>query len=103
MHMVVCIKQVPDIMNVGIDPDTHTLVRQGVESIINPFDLFAVEAALKIKDQSGASVTVITMGPHRGADSLYGGRHIRRRSAPRWNAGIPGYRRRKQGPARSDF
>ncbi len=70
MHIVVCIKQVPDTKNVRIDPDTHTLVRQGVESIINPFDLFAVEAALKIKDQNGARVTVITMGPPQASESL---------------------------------
>lgn len=70
MHIVVCIKQVPDTKNVRIDPDTHTLVRQGVESIINPFDLFAVEAALKIKDQNGATVTVITMGPPQASEAL---------------------------------
>jgi electron transfer flavoprotein beta subunit len=70
MHIVVSIKQVPDTKNVRIDPDTHTLVRQGVESIINPFDLFAVEAALKIKDGNGARVTAITMGPPQAADAL---------------------------------
>ncbi len=70
MHIVVCIKQVPDTKNVRIDPDTHTLVRQGVESIINPFDLFAVEAALQIKDDCGAKVTVITMGPPQADEAL---------------------------------
>ncbi|MHC1726103.1 MAG: electron transfer flavoprotein subunit beta [Syntrophobacteraceae bacterium] len=70
MHVVVCIKQVPDTKNVRIDPDTHTLVRQGVESIVNPFDLFAVEAALKIKDENGARITVITMGPPQASDAL---------------------------------
>lgn len=70
MHIVVCIKQVPDTKNVRIDPDTHTLVRQGVESIINPFDLFAVEAALKIKDECGARVSVVTMGPPQAAEAL---------------------------------
>ncbi len=70
MHIVVCIKQVPDTKNVRIDPDTHTLVRQGVESIINPFDMFAMEAALKCKDQSGARVTVITMGPPQACEAL---------------------------------
>ncbi|MGC8492398.1 MAG: electron transfer flavoprotein subunit beta/FixA family protein [Syntrophobacteraceae bacterium] len=70
MHIVVCIKQVPDTKNVRIDPDTHTLVRQGVESIINPFDMFAVEGALKIKDQNGARVTVVTMGPPQAAEAL---------------------------------
>ena len=70
MHIVVCIKQVPDTKNVRIDPDTHTLVRQGVECIINPFDLFAVEAALKIKDESSAKITVITMGPPQAEEAL---------------------------------
>jgi len=70
MHIVVCIKQVPDAKNVRIDPDTHTLVRQGVESIVNPFDLFAVEAALKIKDGSNARITVITMGPPQAEEAL---------------------------------
>jgi electron transfer flavoprotein beta subunit len=70
MQIVVCIKQVPDTKNVRIDPDTHTLVRQGVESIINPFDLFAVEAALRIKDECGAKVTAVTMGPPQAADAL---------------------------------
>ena len=70
MRIVVCIKQVPDTKNVRIDPDTHTLVRQGVESIINPFDLFAVEAALRIKDGNGARVTVITMGPPQASEAL---------------------------------
>lgn len=70
MHIIVCIKQVPDTKNVRIDPDTHTLVRQGVESIINPFDLFAVEAALRIKDETGARVTAITMGPPQATEAL---------------------------------
>jgi electron transfer flavoprotein beta subunit len=70
MHIVVCIKQVPDAKNVRIDPNTHTLVRQGVESIVNPFDMFAVEAALRLKDQSGARVTALTMGPPQAAEAL---------------------------------
>ncbi len=70
MHIAVCIKQVPDAKNVRIDPDTHTLVRQGVDSIINPFDMFAVEAALRIKDQSGARVTTVTMGPPQAVEAL---------------------------------
>jgi electron transfer flavoprotein beta subunit len=70
MHIVVCIKQVPDAKNVRIDPDTHTLVRQGVESIINPFDMFAVEAALRLKDISDARVTTMTMGPPQAEAAL---------------------------------
>jgi electron transfer flavoprotein beta subunit len=70
MHIVVCIKQVPDAKNVRIDPETHTLVRQGVESITNPFDLFAVEAALRIKDDTGARVTAVTMGLPQAEEAL---------------------------------
>ena len=61
MNILVCIKQVPDAKNVRIDPDTHTLVRQGVECIINPFDLFAVEAALKIKDENNPAYMLTTI------------------------------------------
>ncbi|UCG13947.1 MAG: electron transfer flavoprotein subunit beta/FixA family protein [Deltaproteobacteria bacterium] len=70
MHIVVCIKQVPDTKNVRIDPDTCTLVRQGVESIVNPHDWYAVEAALLVRDQYGGKVTVLTMGPPQAEEAL---------------------------------
>ncbi|MDD4101672.1 MAG: electron transfer flavoprotein subunit beta/FixA family protein [Kiritimatiellae bacterium] len=63
MHIVVCVKQVPDTTNVRINPETNTLMREGVESIMNPFDEYALEEALRLKDVTGARVTVITMGP----------------------------------------
>ena len=63
MHVIVCMKQVPDTTNVRINPETNTLMREGVESIINPFDEFALEEALKLKDACGARVTVVSMGP----------------------------------------
>ena len=63
MHIVVCVKQVPDTTNVRINPETNTLMREGVESIINPFDEFALEEALKLKDAHGARVSVVSMGP----------------------------------------
>ena len=63
MHIIVCVKQVPDTTNVRINPETNTLIREGVESIMNPFDEYALEEALKLKDEHGARVTVITMGP----------------------------------------
>lgn len=63
MHVIVCIKQVPDTANVKINPETNTLMRDGVESIVNPFDEYALEEALKLKDKHGAKVSVITMGP----------------------------------------
>ncbi|MBU0650953.1 electron transfer flavoprotein subunit beta/FixA family protein [bacterium] len=64
MHIVVCIKQVPDTTNVRINPETNTLIREGVESIINPFDTYAIEEAVRIKERHGSGkVTVISMGP----------------------------------------
>ena len=70
MHIVVCIKQVPDTEDVKINPETNTLIRDGVQSIINPFDENALEAALALKDKNGAKVTAITMGPPQAADVL---------------------------------
>lgn len=63
MHSVVCIKQVPDSAQIRVHPVTNTIMRQGVPAIINPYDLFALEEALRLKDQFGGTVTVITMGP----------------------------------------
>ena len=63
MHIIVCIKQVPDTTNVRINPETNTLMREGVESIMNPFDEYALEVALQLKDAHGARVTVVSMGP----------------------------------------
>lgn len=63
MKIVVCIKQVPDTTEVKLDPKTGTLIREGVPSIINPDDKAGLEAALRIKDEKGAHVTVISMGP----------------------------------------
>jgi len=63
MHCVCCIKQVPNTNDVKIDPDTNTLVRSGVESISNPFDVVGLEAAVRLKEAHGGTVTVISMGP----------------------------------------
>lgn len=63
MKVVVCVKQVPDSTNVRINPKTNTLMREGVESIVNPFDEHALELALVLKDRVGAKVTVVSMGP----------------------------------------
>ena len=70
MNIVVCIKQVPDTAEIKIDPVTNTLVRDGVPSIMNPFDKYALETALSIKDGNGAKVTVLTMGPPQATDIL---------------------------------
>jgi electron transfer flavoprotein beta subunit len=70
MNIVVCIKQVPDTAEVKINPETGTLVREGVPSIINPFDMHAIEAGINIKERIGGKVTVITMGPPQAETAL---------------------------------
>jgi electron transfer flavoprotein beta subunit len=70
MHIVVCIKQVPDSAQIRVHPVTNTIMRQGVPTIINPYDLFALEAALELRDKFGGEVTVLTMGPPSAEDSL---------------------------------
>jgi electron transfer flavoprotein alpha/beta subunit len=63
VKIVVCIKQVPDTVEVRINPETNTLIRDGVPSILNPYDMHAIEAGLQIKEKTGGGVTAITMGP----------------------------------------
>ncbi|MGL5312961.1 MAG: electron transfer flavoprotein subunit beta, partial [Peptostreptococcaceae bacterium] len=63
MNILVCIKQVPDTTEVKLDPKTGTLIRDGIPSIINPDDKAGIEEAVKIKEQTGATITVLTMGP----------------------------------------
>ena len=70
MHIVVCIKQVPDSAQIRVHPVTNTIMRQGVPAIISPFDLFALEEALRLKDRMGGRVTVLTMGPPQAEDAL---------------------------------
>ncbi len=70
MHIVVCIKQVPDSAQIRVHPVTNTIMRQGVPTIINPYDLFALEAALRLRDLHGGKITVLTMGPPMAEESL---------------------------------
>jgi electron transfer flavoprotein beta subunit len=70
MHIVVCIKQVPDSAQIRVHPVTNTIMRQGVPTIINPYDLFALEEGLRLRDRLGGTVTVLTMGPPMAEDSL---------------------------------
>ena len=70
MNIIVCLKQVPDTEAVKLNPETNTLIRDGVENIMNPFDKQALEAALMLKDKEGAKVTVLTMGLPQAADVL---------------------------------
>jgi electron transfer flavoprotein beta subunit len=71
MNIIVCIKQVPNTTDVQIDKETGRLKREGVESIINPFDEYAVEEAVRLKEKNaGSKVTVITMGPPQAESAL---------------------------------
>lgn len=70
MHNVVCIKQVPDSAQIRVHPVTHTIMRKGVPAIVNPYDFFALEEALRLKDQWGGTVTVVSMGPPQAETAL---------------------------------
>ncbi len=70
MNIIVCIKQVPETTEVRINPETNTLIREGVKSIINPFDMYAIEEAVQLKERFGGKATVITMGPPQAEAAL---------------------------------
>ncbi len=70
MRIIVCVKQVPDTAEVRINPETNTLIRDGVPSIINPYDTHAIEAGLQLRERAGGTVTVITMGPPQAEAAL---------------------------------
>jgi electron transfer flavoprotein alpha/beta subunit len=70
MNVIVLVKQVPDTSEVKINRDTNTLIRDGVPSIINPFDMFAIEEALRLREKHGGKVTAVTMGPPQAAEAL---------------------------------
>ena len=70
MNILVCIKQVPDTTEVKIDPRTNTLVREGVRAIVNPFDLYAVEESLRLRERCGGRVTAVSMGPPQAERAL---------------------------------
>ena len=70
MNIIVLVKQVPDASEVKINRETNTLIRDGVPSIINPFDRYAIEEALRLKEKHGGKVTVVTMGPPQAAEAL---------------------------------
>lgn len=63
MNIIVCIKQVPDAKDVRLDPKTNTMAREGVAAIMNPFDRHALEEGVRLKEQHGGTVTVLSMGP----------------------------------------
>jgi electron transfer flavoprotein beta subunit len=70
MKFIVCIKQVPDTTEVQVDPQTNTLIREGVPAIVNPFDLYAVEEALILKERFGGEVVALSMGPPQAEEAL---------------------------------
>jgi electron transfer flavoprotein beta subunit len=70
MHIIVPIKQVPETSNVKMDPETGTMLRTAVEGIVNPLDLFAIEAALRLRELKGGTVTAISMGPPKAESAL---------------------------------
>ena len=70
MNIIVCIKQVPETTEVRINPETNTLMREGVKSIINPFDMYAIEEAIRLKERFGGKVSIITMGPPQADSAL---------------------------------
>ncbi len=70
MEIVVCAKQVPNVAEVRLDPETNTLRRDGVESVMNPFDRHALEAAVQLTENHGGTVTVLTMGPPQAGEML---------------------------------
>lgn len=63
MNTVVCLKQVPGTTEVKIDPETNTLRREGIENVVNPFDAYALEEAVRLRERFGGTVTAISMGP----------------------------------------
>jgi len=70
MNIIICIKQVPETTEVRINPETNTLIREGVKSIINPFDMYAIEEGMRLKEKFGGKTTVITMGPPQAEAAL---------------------------------
>ena len=70
MNIIVCVKQVPGTSQVEVDPVTGVLKRDGVDSKLNPYDLFALEAAFRIREQVGGTVRCVSMGPNQAIASL---------------------------------
>ena len=70
MNIVVCLKQVPGTTEVRIDPETNTLIRQGIKNVVNPFDTYALEEGVRLKERYGGKVTAISMGPPQAEEML---------------------------------
>ena len=70
MNIIVPIKQVPETGNVKMDEETGTMIRDGVESIVNPLDLYAIECALQLKEKHNGVVNVLSMGPPKAEKAI---------------------------------
>jgi len=70
MNIVVCLKQVPGTTQVKIDPQTNTLVREGIKNIVNPFDTYALEEGIRLREKYGGKVTAVSMGPPQAEEAL---------------------------------
>lgn len=70
MNICVCMKQVPDTNEIKVDPVTHTLVRKGVPSIVNPFDTYAQEVGVRLKEKLGGKLIVLSMGPEQAKEAV---------------------------------
>jgi electron transfer flavoprotein beta subunit len=70
MNIIVCLKQVPGTTEVKIDPKTNTLIRQGIKAIVNPFDSYALEEGIRLKEHFGGKVIAVSMGPPQATDML---------------------------------
>ena len=70
LNILVCVKQIPDVDLVKMDPETGNLVRAGVPTLTNPLDLNALEAAVRVKERFGGKITLITMGPPMAEETL---------------------------------
>ena len=70
LNILVCVKQIPDVDLVKMDPETGNLIRAGVPTLTNPLDLNALEAAVRVKERFGGKITLITMGPPAAEETL---------------------------------
>ena len=70
MNIIVCLKQVPGTTKVNINSQTNTLVRQGIKNIVNPFDTYALEEGIRLKERFGGKVAAISMGPPQAEEVL---------------------------------
>jgi electron transfer flavoprotein beta subunit len=70
MNIIVCLKQVPGTTQVKVDPQTNTLIRQGIKNIVNPLDTYALEEGIRLKEHYGGRVTTISMGPPQAEEIL---------------------------------